>query len=207
MESTKLRVKLTFNENLLGSLPADEAVLTRFVSSKAPAPWLEAEEGDVLPEYTQDRGLTVFPQDENGLFLWNYQFKGFLKEAGNILKEQLKIKNLRSKIDNYVFVHPRRLYLQRNGVNILEPDGVLERPLRGQTAKGPRVSLVGSEIVNVPVTLDATIEVLRGEVTIKTIKAILDYGKLKGLGQWRNGGFGTFTWSELEGVSVNGSGN
>jgi len=199
VEITKLRVRLIFEEDLLGSWPADEAVLTRFVSSKAPSPWLQAEEGDTVPEYTQDRGFTVFPQDETGLFLWNYQFKGFLKEAGNALKGQLNVKNLRAKIDNYVFVQPRRLYLLReDGSNIREPDGVLERPLRGQTAKGPRVSLVGSEVVKAPATLNATIEVLQGEITPETIKAILDYGRLKGLGQWRNGGFGVFRWKELQ---------
>ena len=200
----KLTIRINFTEDILGSWPADPDVLTRFVSQKAPSPWLEMEEGDALPKRTQDSGFTVFPQDEHGIFLWNYHIKGFLKEAGNVLREHVGIKNLRSKVDNHIFVSPRKLYLHRgnNGKagRILEPDDVLERPLRAQTAQGPRITLVGSERVFAPCYLDATIETIpHKEFGISLVKDLLEYGKYKGIGQWRNASWGVFTWEQRNG--------
>lgn len=197
-----LKVKLTFTEDLLGSWPADPEIFTRFVSSKAPSPWLQAEEQDSLPSRTMETGLTVFPEDEKGLFLYNYHLKGFLKEAGNTLKDGLGVKNLRSKIDNYVFIKPRKIYLTRNGQVVKEPDDIFERPLRGQTPQGPRVTLVGSERVKAPIEIRFTVEVIENkEVTVDLIREILNYGDFKGIGQWRNGGWGSFQWEEVKALS------
>lgn len=200
MKVTREKFKISFTEPLLGSSPADQEIFTRFVASKAPAEWLTTEESDTLPERNDSTGVTVFHEDENGLFLYNYLVKGFLKESGNNLKDcgDIGVKNLRSKIDNYVFVQPRRIYLVRDGKRIIEPDRMLERPLRGMTPLGPRVSLVSSEAVDPPVEIEFTVELVENkEVTFEIIHKLLDYGALKGMGQWRNGGWGTFTWEEL----------
>ena len=201
----RIDVKLNFLSPILGSLPADPALLTKFIASKAPSPWQATEEEDVAKdreeEYTSDRGLTVFATDEKGLFLYDYHIKGFLKEAGNVLKdtEDIKIKNLRSKIDNYVFIQPRRIYLCREeGSYIQEEDEIFERPLRAQTMKGPRVSLVASEKIDLPIICHFEIEILENkEVTWEVIQKLLDYGQYKGLGQWRNGGWGRFEWKKV----------
>lgn len=201
MKIEKFSVRINFIESILGSAPADPDIFTRFVSAKAPSPWLQAEENDTIPERTQDTGATVFHQDETGLFLFDYHLKGFLKEAGNVLKDTdgIKIKNLRSKIDNYVFIQPRRIYLMRDGKLVREEDDVLERPLRGMTARGERVSLVKSEVVHPPVYIEAAIEVLQHkEVNVNVVRKLLDYGRFKGIGQWRNGGWGRFEWEELK---------
>ena len=143
MKIEKAKIKLNFLDGILGSVPADPAIYTKFVAAKAPAGWLcdeeilNAEELAASKEVDADRNVTVFPQDETGNIPYNYHVKGFLKEAGNVLKDRVKIKNLRSKLDNYVFVNPRKIYLTRPGGEIVaEEDDVLERPLRGQTARG-----------------------------------------------------------------------
>ncbi|MGB9660691.1 MAG: hypothetical protein ACPL5F_01570 [Moorellaceae bacterium] len=197
----RMGVRVTFTEDVLGSWPADENLFTRYVSSKAPSPWLGEEEQKSLRERSEETGLTVFPQDEKGVHFYNYHLKGFIKEAGNVLKgaEAVGIKNLRSKIDNYVFVQPRRIYFYRDGAVVKEPDDILERPLRAQTAQGPRVTLAASERVKAPVTLEFVIEVIENkEVTLDILRTLLDYGSYKGLGQWRNGGWGSFEWEEVD---------
>jgi len=208
MKIEKAKIKLNFLDGILGSMPADPAIYTKFVAAKAPAGWLCDEEilnaeelaASKEADFDADRNVTVFPQDETGIFLYNYHIKGFLKEAGNILKDQVKIKNLRSKLDNYVFVNPRKIYLTRPGGEIVaEEDDVLERPLRGQTARGERITLLASERVLPPAQIVFTVELIEHkEVTLDTIRAILDYGRYKGLGQWRNGGWGRFEWGEMD---------
>lgn len=205
MKIQKLGVELNFLESILGSMPADPSIYTKYIADKAPAAWLKDEEilnaeelAASKEEVDADRNVTVFPQDENGIFLYNYHIKGFLKEAGNVLKDQVKIKALRSKIDNFVFINPRKIYLQRpDGSTIVEEDDILERPLRGQTARGERITLVASERIRPPVEITFEIELLEHkEVTLDTLRTILGYGKYKGLGQWRNGGWGRFDWEE-----------
>ncbi len=121
------------------------------------------------------------------------------KEAGNVIKDDLGVKNLRAKIDNCVFIFPRKIYIYRNGAVMQEPDDVLERPLRGQTAQGPRVTLVGSERIKAPASIEATIELLmHKELDMNLIRELLNFGRFKGIGQWRNGGFGAFEWEEVE---------
>ncbi len=87
------------------------------------------------------------------------------------------------------------------GEIVAEEDDVLERPLRGQTARGERITLLASERVLPPAQIVFTVELIEHkEVTLDTIRAILDYGKYKGLGQWRNGGWGRFEfeWGEMD---------
>lgn len=199
IKHTTIGVGLTFVEDVLGTWPADRELHTRYVSSKAPAPWLQAEEGDAIPEVTYETGVTVFPQDDKGLFLYNFHIKGALKEAANVLKDQLVIKNARAKVDNYVFINPRRLYFVKNGATVTEPDGVLERPLRAQTMQGPRVALAASEYVAAPVNISFEIMVLDNkEITPDVIEVLLQYGAYKGVGQWRNGGFGQYTYELIK---------
>jgi hypothetical protein len=80
-----------------------------------------------------------------------------------------------------------------------KPDGRLERPLRANTPQGPRVSLVSSDYVDAGVEFEITITLLpHKELKWKIVEQLLDYGKLKGLGQWRNGGWGRFEWEKVK---------
>ena len=71
-----------------------------------------------------------------------------------------------------------------------------QRPLRAQTAQGERVALAMSEEVPAGATMDITIKVL-DKALLPAIREWLDYGELRGLGQWRNSGKGRFTWEEI----------
>ncbi|HEX7022509.1 MAG TPA: hypothetical protein VF171_06605 [Trueperaceae bacterium] len=192
LPTTTMRVRLTLTEPLLGTVPKNQDVYARYIASRAPTPENGDEEVETTPEEIESAGWTGFHSDEKGLFLYDYQVKGLLKEAGNTLKDLLGVKALRSKIDSYVFIRPRRIYLGK-----AEPDGVFERPLRAQTPQGPRVALARSDYVDAGTEVEFEVVVLEGPVKPKHIEAILEYGALKGLGQFRNGGFGRFT-AEVE---------
>lgn len=182
----KYHVKITLITPMLGTVPKDPNVYTSYIASKAPKD-VDTTDEDIPPP--DEKGATGFHADENGLYLLDYQVKGMIKEGGNILKDIIGITALRSKLDNFLFVQPRKIYLGKK-----EPDGVIERPLRAQTAQGPRVSLARSDYVAEGTTFEFDVALLAGPVTIDVVRAILDYGALKGLGQFRNGGYGRFTY-------------
>lgn len=193
-EKYALSIELT--EPLLGTVPKDPEVYAAYVKTKAPVE--DPDETVVDMVEVEEKGWTTFYVDlEGDPVLMDYQIKGFIKESGNIIKEELKLKALRSHIDNEVFVYPRRIKL----VKLADmPEGrlnYLERPLRAMTQQGPRVTVVRSDFVPEGTIIeDLEIRVLKtSRVSEEVLRAILDYGAAKGLGQWRNGSYGRFAYT------------
>ena len=190
------KIRITLTEDLLGTVPKDKELYTSYLASKRPPSSLEDQpegvndELEMVPEKEGEGNIgTGFFSDDDGVYLINYQFKGFLKEGANNLKDQLDITALKSKIDNFVFVSPRHIYLKE------APDGNFERPLRGMTPTGPRVALARSDFVSKGLCFEVELALLaHAEIDQRVLETILDYGLFKGLGQFRNGGFGTFVW-------------
>jgi hypothetical protein len=176
---------------------------------------LAAEEAALLP--AEDKGVTVFRRydvatkeaGKSGLILLDYMGKGFLKEAGEAMGiDEKSVWGLRSKLDKWLFIGKfegrkfkadRYLPIMRDGKQVMEPDGVLERPLRAMTMQGPRVTLAASEYVNAGASLSFHITILplaetaKVKITEEAIKEWVEIlGQLCGLGQWRSGGYGRF---------------
>lgn len=74
--------------------------------------------------------------------------------------------------------------------------GSCQRPLRGQTAQGERISLANSETIPEGATIEFTVKCLVDSY-IDVVREWLDYGELRGMGQWRNSGKGRFKWEEV----------
>ena len=173
-------------EDLLGTVAKDKKLYETYMESKKPETVTDKESASV--EDIEEKGWTGFHKDENGLFLYDYLIKGFIKHAGNVLKDIVKVKNLRSKITDYVFVAPRKIHLGQ-----FDPDGVFERPLRAQTPQGERVCLARSDYVKAGVQFDFKVIIIpHKEISIATIDKLMEYGQFMGLGQFRNGSFGRF---------------
>lgn len=174
-------VRIQFVEPLLGTVPLDREVYAAKVLSQA------SEEIEEEMDTVVDRPpLSGFHRDENGPFLYDYAIMGFLKEAGNAMKDIVGVKALRSKLERLVVVHPRRIRLP-------EPAGVLTRSLRAQTMRGERMAIVSSEYIEAGAILEFTLDVLPNkEVTREVLEQVLAYGRRVGLGQWRSGGYGRF---------------
>jgi hypothetical protein len=117
--------------------------------------------------------------------------RGFLKESAQMHKELRGVKQLRSKLDNYVFIEPRR-------IELVLPEGgkidFIERPLRAMTAQGPRVTLARSEVLPEGTKFECRIVVLKSPITEEILRDLLDYGRYKGFGQWRGGSYGRFIY-------------
>lgn len=199
--------KLTGTDAILGSAPGNSEVYSAYIASKAPKEKLaDAEvEADMLPEDKMENKMTVFLRDGHGhLCIKSYIIEGFFKAALNTLKEQLGIKSVRSKVDNLVFAYPTYIPFRSGDDYYTKEDFVCERPLRAQTMQGERVALAASEALDAGWELYIAIKILDNtgtksskEIDFTVLETALDYGELKGLGQWRNAGNGRFKWQEI----------
>jgi len=200
-----MKLKLTFSEPLLGTKSGDPEVYRNYLLDKAtkdiPSDEREALEGAIAatPLEELERKTTLFSADENGNpFMWDYMIKGFFKEAQGAFNRVKtadcpEMKAFRKIISALIFVFPRKIPIVLNGQ---EKTTYLERPLRGQTAQGERISLVRSQMA--PAGSEIELEITCLEPKLENyIYRYMDYGKYYGLGQWRNASFGRFTWQEL----------
>lgn len=186
----KYRVKLTFTEPILGTVPMDKEVYKAYIQS------LSTDEMEVeTVENREERGWTGFHKEDEQPFLFDYVIKGFFKDACGLLRrasdtKSAKLRAHKKVIDGLVFIVERRLLFT------LPPDediGVLERPLRAATAQGERITLARSDTCPAGTTLEFTLAILGG-VSEVLLKEWLDYGALRGIGQWRNASYGRFTY-------------
>ena len=220
---TGFKVALTFTEPLLGTLPANPEIAKEYIFAKHPCPELPADEVEAQSPLSQDdlfsKGMTVFARDEDGApLLWDYQIKGFFKEScramidtGLLTKEELKALLLteytyKRTIDHLIMVLPRRLRIQIP-VHVVWPvlsgvsDGpnglkIFQRPLRKENPRGGVSCLATSEIVPPDSVIDLEIIILRPAL-LGPVRQWLDYGFMNGLGQFRSGSFGRFSWKEV----------
>ena len=153
----KIKVKITFTDAVLGTWPSNQNIAREFIASKSPdANTIEDEVSALGADAVADKGMTVFPRNENGEpILYDYQIKGFFKDSCGMLgriggktetgkkkavNESGKLTAYKKVIDGLIFVQPRMIPIHVNG-EITE----CQRPLRAQTAQGERVSLANSE--------------------------------------------------------------
>lgn len=195
---TNLKIKITFIEPILGTWPANPDVARDFIASKAPdASTIEEEIAATSVEEVTEKAMTIFPRNENGPILYDYQIKGFFKDACGMLArvkgtESSKIRAYKKVIDGLIFPEPRMIPLDVAG-----EIGNCQRPLRGQTAQGERISLANSEELPAGTTAELSVHLLDPSHE-KLVLEWLDYGKLRGIGQWRNSGKGRFTYEVLD---------
>lgn len=194
----ELKIRITFTEEVLGTSSNNPDIHDEFIASKAPDAPSRAEEVEALGvDEVVEKSMTVFPKLEDGTpFVWDYQIKGFFKDTCGVLRKvtgslSSKIKAYKKEIDGLVFVKERKIPFQNYG-----KIGECQRPLRGQTAQGERIALAHSETVPADSYIDLTIVCLKDDM-MKAVKEWLDYGKFRGLGQWRNSGKGRFEWQEI----------
>lgn len=216
MKYTDQKFRLTGISPILGSISLDKEVFLNYLATKGKTPEEVARATEdvenVIENPDEQQKVTGFYRDSNtgDLILKDYQIKGFLKEAAKALKSQINMAQTSSKIDNYVFIMERNIPIMHNGSPVRSTDGLLSRPLRAQTMQGPRVALAYSEKVD-EWSIDITIRVLDNEktktsaaVTMDIVRELLSYGALKGLLQWRNGGYGQFRVEALSEPVTNG---
>jgi hypothetical protein len=199
IEMHTLKARITFQEEILGTASNNPNIHSEFIASKAEdAKSMEEEVAAIGAEGVVEKAMTVFPRNGSGNpILWDYQIKGFFKDSAAALKKvpgtkASKVKAFKKEIDGLLFISPRMIPL-----NIPSALGHCERPLRASTPMGERVALANSETAPAGTTIEIEIQCLTKDM-LELARECLDYGILRGIGQWRNSGKGRFTWDEIE---------
>ena len=195
----KIRVRITLLDELLGTASGNEEIHAEFIASKAPdAPKFEEEVAALGVAAEIEKSMTVFPRNAEGQpIMWDYQIRGFFKEACGFLRKvkgtkSSKVTAYKKAVDGLVFVSPRQIPIEFKG-----EIGNCQRPLRGQTAQGERIALANSETIPEGAVLEFEVKCLRDEDRDLVLEW-LEYGEMHGLGQWRNSGKGRFVFEVLE---------
>ena len=208
------KIRWTFIEGLLGTSTANPEIYRDYLASRAPTLELAEQEEAVLAtglsvEDEFKKAMTIFPKMADGTpFQYDFQVKGFMKDACGMLNrltgkdetgkkkkavnESSKIKAFKKEIDGNIFVFPRQIPIRFDGELT-----VCQRSLRAATPQGERVSLSASEEAPAGATMEFWVLCLN-EAHIPAVLEWMDYGVLRGTGQWRNSGKGRFTYEVLE---------
>ena len=112
----RIDVRLTLIEEALGMTPGDPEIYGNWIASKAPEPEVGEEEVGVIEgmDAVED-ATTCFPRTEDGVpFCWDYQIKGFFKDACSSLRRvpgtrSSKLTAFKKVIDGTVFVEQRKI--------------------------------------------------------------------------------------------------
>ena len=194
-----LKVRLTLTEEALGMMPTSKEVHEEFIASKAPdAPSIEEEVEAIGVEEVVEKQKTVFPRMDDGTpFFWDYQMRGMIKDALGMLKRATgtiasKMTAYKKIVDGLIFVQERKIPIHMGGES-----GDCQRPLRASGPSGERVALAHSETIPAGSWIEFTFELWKDDLD-DAIRECLDYGRRRGLAQWRNSGKGTFEWDELD---------
>jgi len=194
---TKVHVKLTFTDDLLGTSAGNPELHREFIASKAPgAAKMEEEVASLGVEAVEEKSMTVFPKMADGTpYLWDYQIRGFFKEICGAMRgipgtKSSKVKAYKKKVDNTIFVEPREIPLDLHGMKIAD----CQRPLRASTMQGERIALANSEVCPQGTTCEFDVLCMVDE-DADMLREWLEYGKYKGIGQWRNSGKGRFEFT------------
>jgi hypothetical protein len=194
----EIKARLTFVEEILGTASADPEIHSTFIASNAPDAMSRKEEIEAVGvEEVIEKSMTVFPRNKEGMpILWDYQIKGFFKNACSTLRKvsgtkSSGIKAFKKEIDGLIFIEERMIPFENYG-----EIGNCQRPLRASTAQGERVALANSESIPAGAQVEFTIKCLC-DAHLAAVIEWLDYGILNGIGQWHNSGKGRFTWEQI----------
>ena len=193
----QLEVELTFTEELLGTASSNPDLYRDYIASNATdAATMEEEVAALGVDEVERKEMTVFPRTEEGApFLYDYQIKGFFKGAIGFLRgipgtKASKIRAYKKMVDGVIFPQPRVIPLILPEGETL---GTCQRPLRAQTMQGERIALSNSETAPAGTRLHFEVLCMTKDAHGAVIEA-LNYGRLHGMGQWRNSGKGRFTY-------------
>jgi hypothetical protein len=206
IESIKLKFTAEFVEPMLGTVPKNKKIFTDFVQEKmgdfqGNSPKTEEEMQEEIESCPDacEKAATGFHSDVFGIFIYNYMILGNIKAniACLISNGICKITAYKKTADLFCKVGPRkiRFYRDKDEKPLMYADDTLERSIRAITAKGERVFLGKSDLIEKGTRFKFEVELIKNDkgFTPEILVQALKFSKNNGLGQWRgSGNYGQF---------------
>mgnify|MGYP001593690007 FL=1 len=197
------RVKIEIRDKLIGGWPKSPQVVEALLRARGLEDLipirdynlenLTPEEKEELKKNAIEKSWVGFLENDNGPYLESRCVKAMLKEAANVLKSILDVKNLKSKVAERVFVDPYQIYLGKDKV-----DGTGERVIHVMTMQGPRSSIKKYDYMLQP-EINFRLRVLRDNLVKESmLRTMLEYAQENGLGTDRSQDHGKFDLIEFE---------
>jgi hypothetical protein len=169
---------------------------------------LEVKENMTISEEEERSRLQIFARTPDGYLAdYHYQVKGFMKEVV-VHFMQSSLKNV---ISRYVDISPlvetgdyRKDFFipyKRNGSLITEPDNLLSRSLRSWTHGQYIVTIVWSEMLDIPLEQEFVVKVYAGKLNEAQVLEIFEKGEIWGKSSWRGAKFGRFRVVDFEKIN------
>ncbi|OGC94143.1 MAG: hypothetical protein A2W25_12225 [candidate division Zixibacteria bacterium RBG_16_53_22] len=223
MKTQTYHLKITLLEPMLGTAPANKDIYTSYFKQKSLdaaakagvelAPETIDKQAEDMPDEGESKTTGFHRLPDGRPYIMSYMIGGFMKEAASTLRKvddsliasNSVLRAFRKFVDSQVFFRPHRVPLEVAGqiewayVDEMSFSGGgvsdFQRSLRASTPMGERVALAKSEVVPPGTSLECTMEVLGDDVDEETLREWFDYGRRKGLGQFRSSKiYGTFEY-------------
>ena len=162
----------------------------------------------------ENKKVKIFLRNSEGALCWSHhQIKGHLKE---IAQYRMPETWLRNALSRFVDIFPYEWDIDTQGINpksalipilrnkkpIKQPDEVLARPLASWVGMQRIVTIVSSEVINLPAELKFRVVIWNVEKkdkipTPEHIRKILSYGVQWGHSGWRSARYGRYIVKEF----------
>jgi len=199
LDTTNYHVRVDFVRPLLGTCPANDAAI-KYLTELTGKDYSRGVRNDDVEDFAEDdERATYFARDAQGHpVILDRQINGFLREAAKVLNGKVTghVKNLRSKVENTVFVaqEATKLHLPTNQGDGYDGIQMFSHFIRRYTPFGSRMVVAQSEMIQAGAWFDCDLMVVPGDITEAVLSDLFDYGWFKGMLQWRNGGYGKFRY-------------
>lgn len=199
----EMKVKIYYFSPVLGTSPMNKALYATFVGKNCPDKATLADEIEHLgAEQAFENALTGFLRLPDGTPCAKcHTWGGFFKESAtqerrgenSICKDWTSHKSV---INGSIFIRP--VYIPFKNIN--SNMTIFQRPLKAETAQGPRICLAASEMIPAGCTQEFVIAFENSQWK-PYLEKCLNRGKNHGTYQYRNGGYGRFLWQEIHPIT------
>lgn len=220
---TQYRVRWTFMTQLCASVPADPAIIQKWLEARTPevkpAGALSIQEinEEVLASIERGEGephqqysMLVFQRMNGALVMRASTVKAHIKDCARVLSTQFvgRIKGERAfstRVINGVYPDPAEYWIpirREDGAVVIDADGARDKAIHVRGPHGePQNALKRFEFVEPPSILEFTLNVLGRSVSETDLHHLFQYGGVHGYAGERGDGEGRYSY-DIERVEV-----
>jgi len=214
VEWKRYKVEIQFEKRVVGTLPKNPDMIQAWVKSRIKNDDKKADDMaekisyEVMAQVEADKKWVCFKSDEKGIYIEDRNIQAMLRESGTSLELFKGVGSVARKqaFQHALFIEPSKIYFERGGKIIKQPDGQQERMIHVMTRMGPRDSIKREDFIDVGAEMNFSIKIIipynkkDANLTKGHIKDMMDLGQNIGLGGSRSQCFGQFkltSFSEL----------